>query len=65
MKAPEPEGAPRLDVSIEELEALLEQAKREPLQEEGYQKLLASVRTLRYVTELLEKKETTLAALRE
>jgi hypothetical protein len=31
-----------LDVSIEELEALLEQAKREPLQEEGYQKLAVS-----------------------
>jgi len=65
MKAPEPEGIPRLDVSIEELEALLEQAKREPLQEESYQKVLAAIRTLRYVTELLEKKETTLARLRE
>ena len=65
MKAPEPEGVPRLDVTIEELESLLEQARQEPLREEGYQKLLASVHTLRYVTELLEKKETTLAALRE
>lgn len=65
MKAPEPERAPRLDVSKEELEALLEQARQEPLREEGYQKLLAAVRTLQYVTELLEKKEITLAALRE
>jgi transposase len=65
MKAPEPEGAPRLDVSMEELEALLEQARQEPLREDGYQKLLAAIRTLHYVTELLEKKETTLAALRE
>lgn len=64
MKAPE-EGVPRLDVSIEELEALLEQARREPLEEEGYQKVLAAIRTLRYVTELLEKKETTLSRLRE
>ncbi len=69
MKAPE--GAPSgpgvspLDLSIEELEALLEQARQEPLREDGYQKLLAAIRTLRYVTELLEKKETTLAALRE
>jgi transposase len=47
------------------LEALLEQAKQEPLREEGYHKLKAAVRTLGYVTELLEKKETTLAALRE
>jgi hypothetical protein len=53
MKTPEPEGVPRLDVSIQELEALLEQARQEPLREEGYQKLLAAVRTLRYVTELL------------
>ena len=65
MKVPDPEGIPRIDVSCEELEALLEQAKQEPLREEGYHKLKAAVRTLGYVTELLEKKETTLAALRE
>ncbi len=65
MKAPKPEGVPRLDVSMEELEALLEQARQEPLREEGYQKLLAAIRTLHYVTALLEKKETTLTALRE
>ena len=33
--------------------------------EEGYQKLRAAIRTLGYVTELLEKQETTLAKLRE
>jgi transposase len=55
----------RLDVSTEELEAWLEQARQEPLREEGYQKLRAAIRTLAYVTELLEKQETTLAALRE
>lgn len=65
MKAPELEGFPRLDVSREELEAVLEQARQEPLREDGYQKLRAAIRTLHYVTELLEKKETTLAALRE
>jgi transposase len=65
MKPPEPEGASRLDLSIQELEALLEQARQEPLREDGYQKLLAAIRTLHYVTELLEKKETTLARLRE
>ena len=57
-------GAPPIDVPIEELEGLLEQA-RPALSEEGYQKLRAAIRTLGYVTELLEKKETTLAALRE
>jgi transposase len=55
----------RLDISTEELEALLEQARREPLREEGYEKLRAAIRTLAYVTELLEKQETSLAALRE
>jgi transposase len=65
MKPPDPEGIPRIDVSTEELEALLEQAKQEPLREDGYRKLKAAVRTLGYVSELLEKKETTLAALRE
>jgi hypothetical protein len=35
MKTPEPESAPRLDVWMEELEALLEQARQEPLREEG------------------------------
>lgn len=55
----------RLDVSTEELEALLEQARREPLRQEGYEKLKAAIRTLAYVTELLEKQETSLAELRE
>jgi transposase len=54
----------RIDVSAEELEALLEQA-RPALGADGYEKLRAAIRTLRYVTELLEKQETTLAALRE
>jgi len=64
MKSPKPEGAPPLEVSIEELEALVEQA-RPALSEDGYQKLLGAVHTLRYVTELLEKKEASLADLRE
>ena len=56
-------GVERLDVTIEELEALLERV-REPLGEAGYQKLQAAIRTLGYVTELLENREATLAALR-
>ena len=54
----------RIDVSTEELEGLLEQA-RPMLSENGYQKLRAAIRTLGYVTGLLEKQETTLASLRE
>ena len=51
MKLPAP-GAPRIDVSCEELETLLEGA-RAALGETGYQKLQAAIRTLGYVTELL------------
>jgi len=58
-----PEGAPRIDVSCEELEALLEGA-RATLGEAGYQKLQAAIRTLGYVTELLQNQEATLASLR-
>jgi hypothetical protein len=39
---------------------LVEQA-RAVLPEDGYQRLLGAVHTLRYVTELLEKKEASLA----
>ena len=65
MRAPDPKDAVQLDVSIEELEALLERARQEPLREDGYQKLLGAIHTLGYVTELLEKKEASLADLRE
>jgi hypothetical protein len=56
-------GVERLEVTTEELEALLE-GVREPLGEAGYQKLKAAIRTLGYVTELLENREATLAVLR-
>ena len=55
----------RIDVSSQELEAWLEHARQQPLPEDGYQKLRAAIRTLAYVTELLDKQETTLAELRE
>ena len=56
-------AAPPLDVTPAELEALLE-GVREALGEAGYQKLKAAIRTLSYVTELLENRETTLENLR-
>ena len=56
-------AVPPLDVTPEELEALLE-GVREALGEAGYQKLKAAIRTLGYVTQLLENRETTLQALR-
>jgi transposase len=56
-------GVERLNVTTEELEPLLE-GVREPLGEAAYQKLKAALRTLAYVTELLENREATLATLR-
>ena len=53
----------RLDVTTEELQALLE-GVRKPLGEAGYQKLTAAIRTLGHVTELLENREATLETLR-
>jgi hypothetical protein len=58
-----PPDVPLLEVTPEELEALLESV-REALGEAGYQKLKAAIRTLSYVTELLETREATLASLR-
>src|SRR5271157_1898068 len=63
VKSPAPEGAPRIDVSCEELETLLEGA-RVALGETGYHKLQAAIRTLGYVTELLQNQKATLASLR-
>jgi transposase len=62
-KPAKPEAPPQIDVSCEELEALLEGA-RAALGEGGFQKLQAAIRTLGYVTELLRNQEATLASLR-
>jgi transposase len=56
-------GTERLDVTSEELAALVE-GVREALGETGYQKLQAAIRTLGYVTELLETRQATLEKLR-
>src|SRR5262245_9224028 len=53
----------RLDATPEELEALVEKA-RPVLDEAGYQKLKAAVRTLSVVTTMLDNQETTLQSLR-
>ena len=63
MKPTGPENTQRLDVTCEELEALLAEV-RPVLGEAGYQKLRAAIRTLSYVTELLETREATLERLR-
>src|SRR6202161_4630355 len=53
-----------LEVTAEELEALLER-EREGLGEAGYQKLKAAIRTLGYLTELLRERKITLEGLRD
>lgn len=53
-----------IDLSIEELEALLQRARQQPLEEPEYQKLKAAIDTLGYVTELLENREVSLQGLR-
>ena len=55
--------ADRLDVTSEELAAIVDGA-RATLGESGYQKLQAAIRTLGYVTELLETRQATLDKLR-
>src|SRR6266851_2165109 len=55
---------PPLDVTAEELEALLD-GVREGLGETGYQKLKAAIRTLGYLAELLRERKITLEGLRE
>ena len=56
---------PRIDVTMEELEKVLERALKAPLDEEGYAKLKASLETFGYVLQLLENKDTTIHRLRQ
>jgi len=56
---------PRIDVTMEELEKVLQRARTAPLDEEGYAKLKASLETLGYLIELVENKDTTIQRLRQ
>jgi transposase len=58
-------GIERIDLSMQELETLLERARHEPLPEEDYRKLKAAVDTLEYLTELVADKDTTIRHLRQ
>jgi transposase len=53
-----------IDVNLPELEALLERARQEPLDEESYQKVQSLLEAFRYLTELIGDKETTISRLR-
>ena len=54
-----------LDVSIEELEQLVEGAGRAPLEPEGQRKLTAAVGTLGLMAQMLADRDTTIQKLRE
>src|SRR5215813_11951125 len=54
-----------IDLSMQELEALVERARQEPLPEEDYRKLKAALETLEYLTELVADKDTTIRHLRQ
>jgi transposase len=56
--------AKAFDVSAQELDALVERARTAALDEAGYQKLKAAVRTLSIMTAMLENPDTTLQSLR-
>lgn len=55
----------RMDMSQEELDALLEHARTGPLSEEDCAKLKGVIETLSYLTDLLEDRKTTIQKLRQ
>ena len=55
----------RIDISISELEAIIEHSKSEPLSEQEYQTLQSVVRTLLFLTQELEKKHVSVKRLKQ
>jgi len=58
-------GVERIDVNIEEFEAILDKAKQEPLSEEERSKLLDALKTLLFLTQELEKKKVSVQRLKD
>ena len=54
-----------IDVSISELEAIIERSKSEPLGEQECQTLQSVIRTLLFLTQELEKKHVSVARLKK
>src|ERR1035441_1640617 len=57
-------GREVIEVDLQEWQALLERARKEPLDEEGYEKLQAALRAFRLLTDLIGEKDTTISRLR-
>ncbi len=62
---PQPPRLPHLELEIEEVTAILEQAKSSPLTADGYAKLKAAMDTLAFLTRELQGKTTSLERLRK
>ena len=56
---------PRLEISMEQLQKLVERARTGPLSEEEYAQLKAAIETLGYLTLLMEDQDTTIQRLRQ
>ena len=56
---------PRLEISMEQLQRLVERARTGPLSEEEYTQLKAAIETLGYLTLLMEDQDTTIQRLRQ
>jgi hypothetical protein len=57
-------GREVIEVNLQEWEALLERARKEPLDEESYQQLQAALRAFRLLTDMIGEKDTTISRLR-
>jgi len=55
---------PRLELTMEQLQKLVERARKGPLSEEEYYQLKAAIETLGYLTQLMEDQDTTIQRLR-
>ena len=53
-----------IEVDREEIKAVLERARQEPLDEAGYQKLQDLLRAFSYLADLIGEKDTTISELR-
>jgi transposase len=56
---------PRLEISMEQLQKLVERARTGPLSEEEYTQLKGAIETLGYLTLLMEDQDTTIQRLRQ
>jgi len=64
-RSPQTASIERIDVSISELEAILERSKAEPLSEQDCERLRSVLQTLYFLTQELEKKGASIARLRK